>query len=388
VSEPRSPQHHERSSTLRPAPRAGAEPRPGWDGPTYYGRPQLKSAPFNNWIVGGYIFLAGLSGSSSLLGAICDGVGGPDAADVGRRARRLGLLAPTVGAGLLIKDLHTPQRFYNMLRIFKPRSPMSIGTWILMGYGASAVPAALFGLMAQVPGLRWLRRLSGAAQLPAAAAGAGLSVYTAPLLSATSTPSWAAAPRALAVRFGASSLASAAAALSLGERNAATRRRLQLLTAGALGVEAAAAVVQDKAYKARHVEEGVKDPWGKTEKLVATGLGVAAPLALLALGMAVGGRRGRALGQAAALATIGGSLALRVSTLGMGDESALRPEVSLRFAQPDNLPKPASGARPTGDVDDPEARRRLRRRTPREPRSEGWRRMAASTRAPVSPKAT
>ena len=58
---PKSPR--ERGSTLWPSPRAGGGRRSGWSGPTYYGRPQLKSAPFNNWIVGGYIFLAGLSGS-------------------------------------------------------------------------------------------------------------------------------------------------------------------------------------------------------------------------------------------------------------------------------------------------------------------------------------
>ena len=30
--------------------------RDGWQGPTYYGRSQLKPAPFENWVVGGYVF--------------------------------------------------------------------------------------------------------------------------------------------------------------------------------------------------------------------------------------------------------------------------------------------------------------------------------------------
>lgn len=340
----------ERPSTLPPAPTAGGRRREGWEGPTYYGRPQLKSAPFNNWIVGAYIFLAGTAGSASLIGTLADAAGGPAAEGVGRRARLLGFLAPSLGAPLLIKDLHTPARFYNMLRVFKPRSPMSIGAWILMGYSASAVPAAIAEFFARVPGFGWLRGAGKVAQVPAAAAGAGLSVYTASLLSATSTPAWAAAPRELAVRFGASSVACGAAALALAETDPGARRTLELIAAGALGVEAVAAVAQTRAYQDRGVEEGTKDRWGQIEKVVGAGLGLTLPLALFGASLAFG-RRGRAIGQAAAVATLAGGAALRIATLGVGDESALRPEVSMRFAQPENLAKPGSGGdRRTGDA--------------------------------------
>ena len=46
------------------------------------------------------------------------------------------------GAPLLILDLGRPERFFNMLRIFKPRSPMSMGAWCLTGFstvGGAAV---------------------------------------------------------------------------------------------------------------------------------------------------------------------------------------------------------------------------------------------------------
>jgi formate-dependent nitrite reductase membrane component NrfD len=306
-----------------------------------------------------------MSGAASLIGTLSDAVGGPEAEDVGRRARLLGFAAPTLGAPLLIKDLHTPSRFYNMLRLFKPRSPMSIGTWILMGYSAGAVPAAIAEFFAKVPGFGWLRAAGKVAQVPAAAAGAGLSVYTAALLSATSTPAWAAAPRELAVRFGASSVASGAAALALGETNPDARRTLELIAAGALGVEAVAAVAQTRAYQDKGVEEGTKDPWGRIEKIVATGVGIAVPLALFGASLALG-RRGRSIGQAAAVATLAGSAVFRIATLGMGDESALRPEVSMRFAQPENLTKPGSGGdRRTGDANPlprPEQQFRVARR--------------------------
>ena len=53
-------------------PRDAHDTMPGngaWQGPTYYGRSQLKPAPFENWVVGGYIFLAGLSGGAAVAAA-------------------------------------------------------------------------------------------------------------------------------------------------------------------------------------------------------------------------------------------------------------------------------------------------------------------------------
>ncbi|MBV8612990.1 MAG: polysulfide reductase NrfD, partial [Acetobacteraceae bacterium] len=107
----------------------------GWDGTTYYGREQVKAAPFNNWLVGGYIFLAGLSGGAMLLSTLLDLARGRDAGGAVARGRYLSLLAPTLGAAMLVGDLHTPKRFYNMLRLFKATSPMSIGSWILVFFG-------------------------------------------------------------------------------------------------------------------------------------------------------------------------------------------------------------------------------------------------------------
>src|SRR5439155_1699499 len=76
-------------------------------------------------------------------------------ADTVRRGRYLPLLAPTVGAGLLVYDLHTPQRFYNMFRVAKGTSPMSIGTWILTSFSLfSGLAAGLQFVADRVPG--WL----------------------------------------------------------------------------------------------------------------------------------------------------------------------------------------------------------------------------------------
>ena len=312
-----------------------------WTGPTYYGRPQLKSAPFNNWVVGGYVALAGMCGSAALLSAIADLVRGDhrETAAVVRRGRYLALLAPTLGSALLIWDLHTPQRFYNMLRIAKRTSPMSIGTWILMSFSLSSGVAAAAQFVAdRVPGLHWLRSAARVGGIPAAVAGAGLSTYTSALLAATSTPLWAAAPRALAVRFGTSSVASGAAVLALAERSPRTGRALDKIALAALSVELAGAAASRQTYKRKGVDAALDGTWGTVEKLGATGGGIVLPLGLYAASLALNRHRSHALSRLASLAVLGGTLLLRVSVMQAGDESADKPEISFRFSQPDNLP--------------------------------------------------
>lgn len=314
------------------------KPGEGWDGPTYYGRPQLKKAPFNNWVVGAYIFLAGLSGAAALVGALASRheQGRPTL----RRARYLSLLAPTLGSALLVWDLHSPKRFYNMMRVAKATSPMSIGTWTLLGFsGFAAAAAAVQFITDRVPGTGWLRGLGRVAQVPAAVTGAVLSIYTAALLAATSTPIWAAAPRSLAARFGASSIASGAAALAMGEQSRVLRRRLDALTVGALAVELVAAQSSHRAYHRTNVHEALDSGWGRVEGAGATGAGVMLPLALHTALFLVGSRRDGGFARLARLAVLGGSATLRVSMLGLGGVSAERPGVSFRFSQPENLPK-------------------------------------------------
>jgi formate-dependent nitrite reductase membrane component NrfD len=323
---------------------------PAWQGPTYYGRSQLKPAPFENRVVGSYIFLAGLSGAAAMLSALLDISRGEAAAPAVRRGRYLSLLAPTIGAGLLIWDLHTPKRFYNMLRIAKRTSPMSIGTWVLMGFSAFAGAGAAAQFVSdRVPGLRWLRRAARVTQVPAAVAGAGLSTYTASLLSATSTPLWAAAPRGLAVRFGSSSVAVGASALSLGERPGPLRRKLDAVTLAALVTELAAATASLRTYREKGVADALDGSPGKAEDWGANKLGVMVPLALhvasLALPRRQAPRSSGSLSGLASLAVLASSLMLRISVMAAGDESAIRPDISFRFSQPGNLPEQKTGAR-------------------------------------------
>jgi formate-dependent nitrite reductase membrane component NrfD len=267
-----------------------------------------------------------------------------------RRGRYLPMLAPTVGAALLVYDLRTPQRFYNMFRVAKGTSPMSIGTWLLSGFSVFSGLAAVLQFAAdRLPGPGWLRAARGAG-VPAAVLGGGMATYTGALLAATSTPLWAAAPGALAARFGSASIASGAAALSLGEAPGPIRAALDTVAAAALTAELATDVVQAAAYRSKGVAGALEGGWGAAERVGATGFGAAVPLALHMLSAVTGAS---ALSRLASLAVLGGSLLLRISIMQAGNKSAATPEISFRFAQPDNLPehrgrRPRPARRSTG----------------------------------------
>lgn len=298
-----------------------------WDGRTYYDRPQLKPAPFDKWLVGGYVFLAGLSGKAQLLSTVLDLTRGIAVQRDVRRGRLLALLAPSIGSILLIADLHTPKRFYNMFRIAKGTSPMSVGTWILTAFSGFSGITALGDYVA-----RW-RPVARITRVPAAAAGAGLGTYTASLLSATSTPLWAAAPKALAIRFAASSVATAAAALSLFSDRADVRRDMDAICLGALAVKLTATLAADETYARTGVDRALDSPDGRMETLGGTDLGTVLPIGLLGAAIMTGGRF-RAVSCASAVAVLTGSLLMRVGMIGAGQVSASRPDISLRFTQP------------------------------------------------------
>ena len=310
-----------------------------WGGPTYYGRSQLKAAPFNTWVVGGYVALAGMCGAAAVISGVVDAVEGRAAEKLVRRARYLTLLAPVLGGGLLIWDLHTPKRFYNMFRVAKRTSPMSIGTWLLSAFSlAAGATAALQFVADRVPGSAWARRLARVTHVPAAVSGAGIGTYTAALLSATSTPLWAAAPKQMAMRFGSSSMVAGAAVLSLMEGSAGRRRKLDALALAALSVDLAATMASHRTYQQRGVAAALDSKWGRVERTGVTQLGTALPAVLQAASLTFGRGRPGTLSDVASILTIAGSLLLRVSMMEAGNVSASKPEISFRFSQPENLP--------------------------------------------------
>ena len=310
-----------------------------YEGESYYGQPPLKT-PQWDWKVSGYIAIVGVAGAAQTL-AFLGGLRDPKAFRHARRmARGLALSGSAVGSALLIADLKTPKRFYNMLRIVRPTSPMSIGTYVLGVFGLASAVEAL-GTIPAARRRRWLRRLSDGGQAIAALSGAGAATYTAGLLSATSTPYWAAAPRALGVQFATSSVAGGAAALALGERaggRARTAERLETVAAVATLAHLGASRWAERQEATTGVAPAMAaHPTRREFRAADLLLASATPLAGYALNRATGGRS-PAAAVAGSLAVLAGSWLVRDAVLRTGKASAKHSEAAFRFAQPRNLP--------------------------------------------------
>src|SRR5437763_8966463 len=101
--------------------------------PNYYDYPVLK-APVWRWEIIWYFFVGGLAAGCYVIATIASLFGSKEHRAVVRTGYYLSLLAVLPCPPLLIKDLGRPERFLNMLRIFKVRSPMSMGVWGLLSF--------------------------------------------------------------------------------------------------------------------------------------------------------------------------------------------------------------------------------------------------------------
>ena len=192
---------------------------------SYYGRPILKE-PVWKPEVGWYLFTGGLAGASASLSLAARLAGNRSLA---RTSSLVAAAAVNVSPLLLVKDLGRPERFLNMLRVFKPTSPMSVGSWLLAATGTAQSAATTCELLDVLP------RVGGAAQACSGMLGPALATYTGALLSDTAVPVWHEARRELPAVFAASSCASAGAAATLvgDERATGPARRLAVLGAAA-----------------------------------------------------------------------------------------------------------------------------------------------------------
>ncbi len=132
------------------------------------------------WEVPLYFWFGGIATGSSFVALGCDAAGDHASAAV---ARKVVLAAVGPCAPLLVMDLGRPMRFLNMLRIFKPRSPMSMGAWCLSAFSATAAA----GVGADLIGRPREARALGAAT---ALLGTYLGSYSGVLLASTAVPVW------------------------------------------------------------------------------------------------------------------------------------------------------------------------------------------------------
>jgi hypothetical protein len=182
-------------------------------GESYYNLGVVKP-PTWTWEIAVYFFVGGISGISSVIGFI----GHVLHADptLVRVALWMGLIGAMICPGLLIADLGRPSRFLNMLRVFKRRSAMSMGSWILSAFGGAAFTAVAaneavrYGIhLPLLPQIAWIGEFGGAIT------GLLLASYTGVLIGATAIPVWHQHRHLLPAHFLTSGLGGSAAILEL-----------------------------------------------------------------------------------------------------------------------------------------------------------------------------
>lgn len=303
-------------------PRAGDQPRtarhptPSPDGTpnltasgreanvsAYAGGPILKRSPWT-WMIPTYFFFGGLTGMSATLSLAARLAGRERLADRALMASVLGFLPCPP---LLILDLGRPSRFYNMLRVFRPTSPMSVGTWIFSAFGGALSAAAASRASGVFP---FLGRLAAAA---AGLLGPALSTYTAVLVANTSSPAWHGARRHLPFLFAAGAAASAGAATTAISPTVDAGPARALAIAGALAETAISEVMGRQLGPAGSTyREGV----GGSLHLAATACNLVGATLLFTTG------RHRRLAASAAGMILAGACLTRFSVVKAGDASA------------------------------------------------------------------
>ena len=295
--------------------RPGGSPMPIASPETgYYQQPMLKEPQWTP-LIPLYFFVGGATGVLGVIGSLADVLAGER--ELAQKARWMALGGVTISAVLLITDLGRPSRFLYMLRVFKPQSTMSVGSWVLSGFGGSAGLSSLADLLRMFFGRSLFGRvLSFVGRTGSVLFGMPLHNYTGVLIGASVIPIWNNRIRQLPREFGMSGLSAGVGVLELAGH--ADNRALNALGLLSAGVES---------YEGIELH-GENNRTLRPAKEGATGLLIMAagvfsgpvPLALRVASMFV--KDGRKLRRYAALSSIAGSLLLRYGWVRAGTVSS------------------------------------------------------------------
>ena len=278
---------------------------------SYYGRPIVKEPTWKPEVPV-YLFTGGVAGGSAVLHGVAKLTGNERLA---RTSLFVGAAMEIASPILLVSDLGRPERFLNMLRVFKVTSPMSVGSWILFVSGGAGNTATLLELLGVLKPLKTL------AEAVSFVAGPPLATYTGALLANTSIPVWAEARDELPYLFAASACASAGAVTTMLTPPDVARPARR---AAVVGAAAELALMQTMERRLGFVGEvyrqGEAGRFARVSKLcVAAGAGI----------LAARGRRSRAAAVAGGVLVAAGQLALRWSVYKAGFQSARDPRYTV-----------------------------------------------------------
>jgi hypothetical protein len=278
---------------------------------SYYGRPIVKEPTWTPEIPV-YLFAGGVAGGCSVLHGLARLTGNDRLA---KTSLYLGAAMEIASPILLVSDLGRPERFLNMLRVFKVTSPMSVGSWTLAVSSGSSNTAAALEL------LGILEPLKKAAELVSFATGPPLATYTGALLANTSIPVWSEARDELPYLFAASACASAGAVVSMLTPTEAAGPARRAAVFGSI-----AELIVAKRMEKRLGFVGEVYRQGEAGKYARISKGcVAAGGAVLALGA----RRSRAAAVVGGALVAAGEMALRWSIYKAGFQSARDPRYTV-----------------------------------------------------------
>ncbi|PPJ13968.1 polysulfide reductase [Nocardia nova] len=293
---------------------------------SYYGKPILNKPTWEARDIAGYLFLGGLAGGSSVLAMGAELTGRRKMARVTKVGGLAAILASLVA---LVHDLGRPERFVRMLRVFKPSSPMSVGSWILATYGPLAGVAAA----TEIAG--WFPRVGRAATVGAGVVGPAVASYTAALMSDTAVPTWHDGYREMPFVFvGSAATAAGGLAVLASPAHEAGPARRALILGAATELAAGEVMSRRMGLSAEPLHQGTAGRLMNAAKALSVFGAVVG---------GVGGRRSRTAAIIGGAAAVAGSACTRFGIFHAGVASAEDPKYTVipqreRLAQREGVP--------------------------------------------------
>jgi formate-dependent nitrite reductase membrane component NrfD len=248
--------------------------KPAGDDPTYYDRPLLQE-PVWEWAIPAYYYAGGLTGAVLALAAAAQMTAPKELERMVNRCHWVGFIGTSVSGALLTYDLGRPWRFFNMLRVFRPTSPMNLGAWLLAAIGGTSFGAVLF--QGRNGMLGTAGELCGYA---AGVIGPALATYTGVLVSNTAVPLWQQSRRVLPVLFAASAVSSVGSGFEMFVENDQECRITKAFgVAGQIAEVAASMALEKQASVVPHIASPLKHGfsgfmWKTSAVLTATSVAV------------------------------------------------------------------------------------------------------------------